>query len=137
MGQAAYQEIFRHARAEYPNEACGVLLRAAGGEVIQAVACSNVAALPRSRYQIDPPELIAVQRRARERGLEIAGFYHSHPDAEAEPSATDAAEAYWTGCSYVIAAVRGGDVIELRSFRLGVNGRLEEEPVVVSTPAQL
>ena len=60
-----------------------------------------------NRYHIDPRELIAAQREARKLGLDIVGFYHSHPDHPAQWSQTDFAEAHWFGCSYLITAVEG------------------------------
>ena len=61
-----------------------------------------------NRYQIAPQELVKIQRLGRERGLDIVGFYHSHPDHPAQWSTTDFAEAHWLGCSYVITAVEEG-----------------------------
>ena len=58
-----------------------------------------------NRYQIAPVELVKIEREARRQGLDIAGFYHSHPDHPAQWSTTDFAEAHWLGCCYVITAV--------------------------------
>ena len=58
-----------------------------------------------NRYHIAPQELINIQRQARERDLDIVGFYHSHPDHPARWSPTDLNEAHWLGCSYVITSV--------------------------------
>ena len=127
-------KIFWQARRSYPAECCGVLLAELGGIVVEAVSCENVAETPCNRYQIAPAELIRVQREARSRGLKIAGFYHSHPEHSGEASAMDSAEAYWTGCSYVIAGVMSWEVREVRSYRLGVEGVLSEEPVLVVAP---
>ena len=60
---------------------------------------------PQDRYYIDPQELVRIQRQGREQGLDIVGFYHSHPDHPAQWSKTDFAEAHWIGCSYVITRV--------------------------------
>jgi proteasome lid subunit RPN8/RPN11 len=76
------------------------------------------------RYEIDARELIAVQREARAAGLEIVGFYHSHPDHPAQFSKTDLAEAHWIGCSYVITAVEKGRAQQTNSFAL--LGEVEE-----------
>src|SRR5204862_1515819 len=57
---------------------------------------------PQNRYNIDPKELVHIQREGREREEDIIGFYHSHPDHPAQWSKTDLAEAHWFGCSYVI-----------------------------------
>ena len=57
--------------------------------------------------QLEGRALLAAQRQGRSLGLDIVGFYHSHPDHPAQWSATDFAEAHWFGCSYVITAVEG------------------------------
>jgi proteasome lid subunit RPN8/RPN11 len=71
-----------------------------------------------NRYQIAPIELVKIQREAHRQGLDIAGFYHSHPDHPAEWSATDFAEAHWIGCSYVITEVADGKARVTNSFLL-------------------
>jgi proteasome lid subunit RPN8/RPN11 len=80
---------------------------------------------PQNRYHIDPRELVKVQREGRERGYDIVGFYHSHPDHSARWSATDLAEAHWIGCSYVITSVENGKAVLTNSFLLA--GTLEED----------
>ena len=71
-----------------------------------------------NRYNIDPKELVRIQREARERGEDIIGFYHSHPDHPARWSPTDLAEAHWFGCSYVITSVEKGKASQTNSFEL-------------------
>jgi proteasome lid subunit RPN8/RPN11 len=61
---------------------------------------------------------VKIQRTGRERGLDIVGFYHSHPDHPAQWSSTDFAEAHWIGCSYVITAVEKGAARQTNSFLL-------------------
>ena len=78
-----------------------------------------------NRYEIAPLELVKIEREARRLGLEIAGFYHSHPDHPAEWSQTDFAEAHWLGCCYVITAVAQGKAAVTHSFLLA--GETEEE----------
>ena len=73
---------------------------------------------PQNRYGIDPRELIAIQREAYQRGLDIVGFYHSHPDHPAQWSQTDLAEAHWLRCSYVITSVEKGLANLTHSFVL-------------------
>jgi len=114
-----------HAERAYPEECCGILLGHAR-EALESRACANTRAGERGRYAIAPQELIAAQREGRERNLEIVGFYHSHPDHPAEPSPTDAAEAYWEGCSYVIVSVVQRKAAELRSFRLACGALVAE-----------
>lgn len=78
-----------------------------------------------NRYNIAPGELIKAQREARNAGLDIVGFYHSHPDHPAQWSKTDFAEAHWFGCSYVITAVDHGHATTTNSFLL--TGMSEED----------
>ena len=73
---------------------------------------------PQNRYHIDPKELIRIQREGRERGEDIVGFYHSHPDHPARWSQTDLADAHWMGCSYVITSVEKGKATITNSFEL-------------------
>ncbi|HTK96015.1 MAG TPA: M67 family metallopeptidase [Terriglobales bacterium] len=125
------EELRAHAERVYPEECCGVLLGTNAGEeraVQEARACANWDASPRRRYAIAPQDLVRAQREARERGLAIVGFYHSHPDHAAAPSATDSKEAYWDGCSYVIVETQAGRAGELRSYVLR-DGQFAEEPV--------
>ena len=71
-----------------------------------------------NRYNIDPKDLIRIQREGRGRGEDIIGFYHSHPDHPAQWSSTDLAEAHWFGCSYVITSVEKGKAVLTNSFEL-------------------
>ena len=66
-----------------------------------------------------------IAQEARSRGLEIAGFYHSHPDHPAQWSATDLAEAHWLGASYVITEVAQGKAAITRAWLLA--GTREED----------
>jgi proteasome lid subunit RPN8/RPN11 len=88
-----------------------------------------------NRYNIDPKELVRIQRQARERDLDIVGFYHSHPDHPARWSPTDFAEAHWIGCSYVITSVEKGIACQTNSFALlgetEESKRFEDETIEV------
>lgn len=126
---AVYQALRAHAEETYPAECCGALFglpAAEGWQVHAAVRAANAcAALAPNRYEIAPAELAGLARDARRRGLEIAGFYHSHPGRPAQWSATDLAEAHWIGCSYVILSVERGKAVTMQAFLLA--GTLEEE----------
>jgi proteasome lid subunit RPN8/RPN11 len=116
-----YGQIRKHGEQTYPHECCGVLLGRAGetNEVVQAVEAGNTRTdSAHNRYHISPVELIKIQRVGRQSGLDIVGFYHSHPDHPAQWSPTDFAEAHWLGCSYVITAVDEGRASVTNSFRL-------------------
>ena len=81
-----------HGEQTYPQECCGVLLGRMEEEerqVVETVRCGNTRAdRPQDRYNIDPRELVRIQRQGRERGLDVFGFYHSHPDHPARWSQT-------------------------------------------------
>jgi proteasome lid subunit RPN8/RPN11 len=152
MGQAQFDAIRRHGEETYPNECCGVLLghlEDDGNTAIDVVSAENTRSdSAHNRYHIAPQELIRIQQHARRRGLDIVGFYHSHPDHPAEWSKTDLEEAHWIGCSYVITRVVGsagvdaGDAgrcraTETNSFLLAGTGeedkRFESQPIEVVT----
>ena len=119
----AYASLRRHGEQTYPYECCGVLLgrfEDDGSKTVTRVApCGNTREdSPHNRYNIDPKELIRIQREGRERGEEIVGFYHSHPDHPAQWSSTDLADAHWFGCSYVITSVEKGKAKATNAFEL-------------------
>ena len=80
-----------------------------------------------NRYNIDPRDLVRIQREGRERGEDIIGFYHSHPDHPARWSPTDLAEAHWFGCSYLITSVEKGRAVLTNSFELTGNGESDKQ----------
>jgi proteasome lid subunit RPN8/RPN11 len=89
---AEAEAIQAHAREGYPFEVCGVFLarREAPATVVRAVrAVNRETEQPRIRYQIAPEDQLAIGRQARAEGLEVVGYYHSHPDHPARPSETD------------------------------------------------
>jgi len=122
INKGDYELLRKHGEETYPHECCGVLLgtfNPANRTVVQVARCGNTRDdRPQDRYHIDPKELIAIQRRASGQGLEIVGFYHSHPDHPAQWSQTDLAEAHWLGCSYVITQVEKGSANRTHSFVL-------------------
>jgi proteasome lid subunit RPN8/RPN11 len=119
----AYASLRRHGEQTYPYECCGVLLGRFEDDgsktVTRAAPCGNTREdSPHNRYNIDPKELIRIQREGRERGEDIVGFYHSHPDHPAQWSPTDLADAHWFGCSYVITSVEKGKAAVTNAFEL-------------------
>jgi proteasome lid subunit RPN8/RPN11 len=122
FGKTELEVLRSHGEETYPHECCGVLLGQVDGDarvVSSVVRCGNTRKdSPQNRYHIDPRELIRVQREARERGQDIVGFYHSHPDHPAKWSPTDLAEAHWFGCSYVITSVEKGKASVTNAFEL-------------------
>jgi proteasome lid subunit RPN8/RPN11 len=109
-------EIVRHAREAAPAECCGLLL-GHDDEIVEAVRTRNVAVQDQSRFVVDPKDHIDGRREARCRGLEVVGFYHSHPRSPASPSETDRAEASYPGHLYLIVSLAGA-APDVAMFRL-------------------
>ena len=129
VARNVYDELRAHGEETYPNECCGALLgftTTRGWEVVGSIRAGNTRTdSAHNRYHIAPLELVRMQRTAREKGLEIAGFYHSHPDHPAQWSQTDFAEAHWLGCVYVITSVAQRKATITNSFLL--TGANEED----------
>jgi proteasome lid subunit RPN8/RPN11 len=127
--QPVYDSIRLHGEETYPHECCGVLLGNSTPEgwcVTSSVRAGNTRTdSAHNRYSIDPVELVRIQRDAMRHGLDIAGFYHSHPDHPAQWSPTDFAEAHWIGCTYVITEVANGKAAVTNAFLLA--GATEED----------
>jgi proteasome lid subunit RPN8/RPN11 len=123
-----YDAIRRHGEETYPYECCGVLLGRIEDDtrIVTSTARANNTRTDsaHNRFGIDPEEQMRIQR---ERGEEIIGFYHSHPDHPARPSQTDLAEAPWSGYSYVITSVEKGKAVLTNSFGLIYNSESDKE----------
>ncbi|MGD9664395.1 MAG: Mov34/MPN/PAD-1 family protein [Novosphingobium sp.] len=89
----------------HPRECCGILL-GQGERISQACDAANVHATPETHFEIDPQALIDAHRAARSGGPEVLGYFHSHPDGPARPSATDRAMATGDGRIW---AIHGAD----------------------------
>jgi proteasome lid subunit RPN8/RPN11 len=120
-------ECVAHAREASPDECCGLLL-GRGDEIVEAVRARNLADEPATRFLIDPADHFAARRTARERGLAVVGFYHSHPTSPPEPSARDRAEFSYAGYLYAIVSLRV-EPAEVRLFRFDA-GNFQRVPFV-------
>jgi proteasome lid subunit RPN8/RPN11 len=107
LTRAALEGMLADVARARPEEACGLLL--GQGDRIEAVrSARNLHPTPQTHFEIDPQVLIDGYRSAREGGLELIGYYHSHPTGTTEPSATDRATA--SGDGRVWAIIAGDDV---------------------------
>ena len=132
ISPAQIEIIYDHATQIYPEECCGILL----GEIAETVKTvvefiptiniwnnlhsSNPEELNKtkqSRYTIDPHDIFTAQKRGRDLGLEIIGFFHSHPNSPAIPSTCDRDRA-WEIYSYPIVSIINGKVSDLKSWVL-------------------
>ena len=136
---AVFHDLRAHGEETYPHECCGALLghpTPDGWRVKCAVRAGNTRTdSAHNRYQIAPAELVKIQRDAMRQGLDIAGFYHSHPDHPAQWSPTDFAEAHWLGCVYVITQVANGKAVDTNAFLLA--GTTEEDKHFEQVPLAL
>lgn len=104
------ESIVDQALKEAPKEAVGILAGRRGDDSVveRTYAAKNAAKTPRTRYEIGPQEQIKLLDRIDEAGLDVVGFYHSHPNGPAKPSAVDAQLASWPGYLYVVVSLDGG-----------------------------
>jgi proteasome lid subunit RPN8/RPN11 len=145
-----YDQLRAHGEETYPHECCGIILgrheviemnpTAGAGfpniAVHQLIRAGNTRTdSAHNRYNIAPQELIKAQREGRKAGLDIVGFYHSHPDHPAQWSTTDFAEAHWFGCAYVITAIEKGQAKITNSFLL--TGATEEDKAFTNQPIEV
>jgi desampylase len=115
MRAAALESVVGHARDASPRECCGLLL-GRQGDIAEVFRARNIADKPERRFLIDPEDHFAARRVARTRGLDVVGFYHSHPRSPAEPSERDRAEFAYAGHLYLIVSVRA-EPAEVALFR--------------------
>lgn len=121
------ERIRRHCEEQYPREACGAIFGSGDGdsaawEIVEVSAAPNEHEDDqRRRYLIPPAFQLEAEHAARAKGLDVVGFYHSHPDHPGLPSEYDRAHA-WVGYLYVICAVAQGRSAELNGFTLDEPG---------------
>ncbi|MBA3521473.1 MAG: M67 family metallopeptidase [Gemmatimonadales bacterium] len=114
------EQIRRHGERAYPAECCGALVGAVDGavkEVVRLAPAINRRTDDPHRYLIAPDDLRRLERELGAEGLEIVGYYHSHPDHPAVPSAFDTEHA-WPWYSYLIVRVDGGRAADAASWVL-------------------
>jgi proteasome lid subunit RPN8/RPN11 len=127
-------KIREHGAQGYPNECCGALL-GRDADVSSATTMGGAVALPvreivalfplvnrrddspRNRFSVTAEDVRDSEKAAREKGLEVVGWYHSHPDHPARPSQYDREHA-WPWYSYIIVSVANGKPQEMTSWRL-------------------
>ena len=112
VNAAIDREIRRRGEETYPHECCGALI-GTGNRVMATVALPNTTEEgPRRRFLVRPSDYQLAERRATELGVELLGFYHSHPDHPARPSQYDLDHA-WPTFAYIIVAVAQGAAADM------------------------
>jgi proteasome lid subunit RPN8/RPN11 len=113
-------KIKSHSEETYPNECCGALLGKLENSVLiyEIRSMKNInKTLPKRRYDIDPLELITVEKEAESKELDLVGIYHSHPEHPSRPSQYDLDHA-WPNFSYMIVSVTNRKADQISSWRL-------------------
>ena len=130
----AFEAIQAHGAEGYPNEICGIMLGPQGDHTVTEVRRARNIILERSRdrYEIDPLDHIRIQREADDAGLDIVGYYHSHPDHPARASVFDTERA-WSGYVYVIVSIEQGKPADANAFVAEQDGGpFHPEPLEIS-----
>jgi [CysO sulfur-carrier protein]-S-L-cysteine hydrolase len=138
VSRALYDKIVAHARADHPDEACGVIAGPAGSDRPERFIPMDNAERSPTFYRFDSMEQLRVWREMDDRDEEPVVIYHSHTATEAYPSRTDISYASEPEAHYVLVSTRhhgertglAGDEVEFRSFRI-VDGAVTEEDVEV------
>jgi proteasome lid subunit RPN8/RPN11 len=132
ISRAIVDQILQQARAEYPDEACGVILGPLNADTPERLKPMINAAHSPTFYEFDPKDLLALYREVDDNDEEIVVIYHSHTETEAYPSRTDIAYAGEPGAHYVLVSTREeiAPATEFRSYRI-IDGIVTEEPVTI------
>ena len=131
-----WNEIVAHGERDYPYECCGLLIGTFSensGKVcseIYPISNAREEEAKRNRFLIRPEELLRGEQSAAKKGLDVVGFYHSHPDHPAVPSLYDLEHALPI-YSYVLVSVMSGQGEDLRSWEMQSNrSRFDEEEIL-------
>ncbi|WP_067174153.1 Mov34/MPN/PAD-1 family protein [Microtetraspora niveoalba] len=123
-------KIVAHARADHPDEACGVVAGPAGSDRPERFVPMENAERSPTFYRFDSMEQFRVWREMDDRDEEPVVIYHSHTATEAYPSRTDVSYASEPNAHYVLVSTASEDDVEFRSYRI-VEGVITEEPVKI------
>ena len=115
--RTAFEAIQAHGSEGYPHEICGIMIGPRGDRTVTEVrrARNIVTDRAHDRYEIDPRDHMRIQRDADAAGLDILGYYHSHPDHPAQASRFDTERA-WAGYVYLIVAIHSGQPVDANAF---------------------
>ena len=127
ISAALRDEMVAHARADFPNECCG-MVASRDGEAVRVYRATNSAASP-LRYEIEGSEQYRIQTEIEDSGLDLGAIYHSHTRSEPYPSQTDINLAFYPDSLYVIVGLAAAEP-EVRAYRI-VDERVQEVPLEV------
>jgi proteasome lid subunit RPN8/RPN11 len=129
------------AEADFPAEACGLVVGRGKGQLIRVtriVPAANLVAATGDRFELDPQARLNIERELRESGTKdrIIGHYHSHTDGTADPSGTDRAMAFEPELAWIIIGVLDGQAIQTLAHRMDEK-RGNFRPVPIRTPKKI
>jgi proteasome lid subunit RPN8/RPN11 len=137
LNESVAREIRAYGVGTYPHECCGALLGAEEGAHREVRALHKLinrrTDSPRNRFSVTAEDVRDAERAAEQAGLEVVGWYHSHPDHPALPSEFDREHA-WPWYSYVIVSIVAGEPQAMASWRL-TDDRMRFEPEKIVTGA--
>jgi proteasome lid subunit RPN8/RPN11 len=131
ISRELHDKIIEHARKDHPDEACGVIAGAAGGDTPERFVPMQNAERSPTFYRFDSLEQLQVWREMDDRDEEAVVIYHSHTATQAYPSRTDISYASEPQAHYVLVSTRDPETAEFRSYRI-IDGEVTEEPVKVT-----
>jgi proteasome lid subunit RPN8/RPN11 len=127
--KAVYGQMIAHAKAGYPNEACGIVGGPKEGQASDFFPMRNMDESSIS-YFMDPKEQLRVFKAMRVKGVDLTGIFHSHVASEAFPSQKDIRLAFYSEASYLIVSLSDLSKPVLRSFKI-VQEKVKEEEIQI------
>lgn len=127
IARELYDQLIAHARAEAPNECCG-MIASADGTAVRLFPAENTAASP-LRYEIDGRQQLEILDAIEDAGHDLGAIYHSHTRTAPEPSQTDINLAFYPDSLYVIVGIANPEA-DVRAWRI-VGGEVSEAELVV------
>ena len=129
-----FETIVSHARAQLPNEACGLIAGRIDGDdktILKIYLLTNVDHSP-EHFSLDPKEQLAAVKDMRQNGYVPLGNWHSHPETPSRPSDEDKRLAYDSKASYMILSLMDNEHPVLNSFRINGTEAVKEELVIAT-----
>jgi proteasome lid subunit RPN8/RPN11 len=138
ISQDLARQIEAHGVETFPHECCGALLGRDddnGREILALLPLANRRDdSPRNRFEVTPGDVLLAEKTAREKKIDLIGWYHSHPNAPARPSEFDREHA-WPYYSYIIVSIRDGAPADMTSWRLKDDRGSYDTEAIESVPA--
>jgi proteasome lid subunit RPN8/RPN11 len=136
ISQAALDEVHSHAAEGYPYEICGMLVADKGTRTVSATRRATNANVdnPKTTYTIAPSEHRQIEKDCDAAGLDIVGYYHSHPDHASYASIRDSEQA-WPDYYYLVVSCMNGEVRDSKVFQRASwdESQMKEESLEVTT----